>query len=275
MFNATEFHLLRTRCPEELEEFLKCLGIDAPNWTAGDEFQRFADLDDKIATELSRLMKSDSVFGGYIELLHLGDVSFDYAESDNDLLRKIIRHKEKIREGTKTSVEEIDDVIVKPKQDFSRVSCDVPCNLFYKKRGYRERRIRRNIANIIDDLRNKIKEKRTEKIFSIHFTNKINELCNIIKEKGITDEKIDEPDLENKLRDVICEYWQEHRKTDLESIDIYLEVKTRSNGVGDEKIRRNNQQELKKSSPRFSADEIDEALKALEMVNDLICIIYE
>lgn len=100
MFNATEFRQIRTVCPEDLTILLHKLGITLPNWEDGDEFKIYAQLDDRITNQMSHLMKSDSVIGGYMDLLSLGKVPFDYSETDNELLAKVISNRDKILKGT-------------------------------------------------------------------------------------------------------------------------------------------------------------------------------
>lgn len=94
MFTATEFRLIHDTCPRDLTMLLNKLGIAPPNWDTGDEFKNTATLDNKITEKLSLLMKSDSVVGGYMNLLTLGKVSFDYHETDSALLEKVVNHRD-------------------------------------------------------------------------------------------------------------------------------------------------------------------------------------
>ena len=96
LFNATEFRQIRKVCPDDLANLLQQLGIAVPDWNSEDEFKIYARLDDKITDKLSRLMKSDSVIGGYVDLLSLGGVDFSFSETDNALLNKVVSNQDKI-----------------------------------------------------------------------------------------------------------------------------------------------------------------------------------
>ena len=99
MFTATDFRLIRDKCPDDLETLLKKIGVNTPDFENGDEFKIASDLDDKITQKLCRLMKSDSVIGGYMDLLNYGNISYNYSETDNALLGKVIANKSSILKG--------------------------------------------------------------------------------------------------------------------------------------------------------------------------------
>ena len=99
MFNATEFRQIRKVCPDDLANLLQQLGIAVPEWDSEDEFKIYARLDDRITDKLSRLMKTDSVIGGYMELLSLGGVDFSFSETDNALLNKVVSNRDKVISG--------------------------------------------------------------------------------------------------------------------------------------------------------------------------------
>lgn len=99
MFTATEFRVMREKCPTDLSALLGKLNIPVPNWENGDEFRISSDLDDAITGKLSQMMKSDSVIDGYMELLTLGKVAFDYSETDTALLDKAVNHRDVIVRG--------------------------------------------------------------------------------------------------------------------------------------------------------------------------------
>ncbi len=98
MFVAVEFQNMRSRCPSELENLLKKLSISKPDWS-GDEYRIYEKLDNDITKKICALMKSSSVIEGYTNLLKLGGVAYDYSETDNELLRKIIANGDKILRG--------------------------------------------------------------------------------------------------------------------------------------------------------------------------------
>ena len=98
MFVAVEFQNMRSRCPSELEKLLEKLSIRIPDWS-GDEYRIYEKLDNDITKKICALMKSSSVIEGYTNLLKLGGVTYDYSETDNELLRKVIANGDKILRG--------------------------------------------------------------------------------------------------------------------------------------------------------------------------------
>ena len=98
MFVAVEFQNMRSRCPSELETLLKKLSVPKPDWS-GDEYRTYEQLDNDITRKICAAMKSSSVIEGYTNLLKLGGVSYDYSETDNELLDKIISNGDKILRG--------------------------------------------------------------------------------------------------------------------------------------------------------------------------------
>ena len=98
MFVAAEFQSIRRLCPSELETLLKKLSISKPDWS-GDEYRIYEQLDNDITRKICAAMKSSSVIEGYTNLLKIGGVSYDYSETDNELLRKIVANGDKILRG--------------------------------------------------------------------------------------------------------------------------------------------------------------------------------
>ena len=99
MFNANKMQLIRSSCLPDFESFLKKISVSVPNWNNGDEFQIYRELDGEITKKICRLMESSSIIDGYTKLLDLGGVSYNFSETDNELLEKIINNKEKIFQG--------------------------------------------------------------------------------------------------------------------------------------------------------------------------------
>ena len=96
MFNAAEFRLIRTNCLPQMETLLQNLSIAKPNWNMGDEYRLYEQLDEEITRNICRLMKSSSIIDGYSYLLKLGNISYDFSETDKELLGKIVSNKDKI-----------------------------------------------------------------------------------------------------------------------------------------------------------------------------------
>ena len=101
MFVASEFQSMRRICLPELEKLLDELSIPV-DWN-GDEYRIYEKLDAEIEKKICALIKSPSIIEGYTTLLKLGGVSYDFSETDNELLDKIISNGDKIlaaiREG--------------------------------------------------------------------------------------------------------------------------------------------------------------------------------
>lgn len=92
MFTAATFQLIRKQ--PEFDTLLKKLSIKV-DW-AGDEFRVYDRLDAELTKKICGLMKSPTIIDGYMSLLDLGGVAYDYSETDNELLRKIIANGYKI-----------------------------------------------------------------------------------------------------------------------------------------------------------------------------------
>lgn len=96
MFAAGEFQLIRSKCLTELKMLLNQLSIPMPNINDGNEFQIYEELDNDISKAICRMLKSDSIIDGYSKLLKLGNVDYDFSETDDELLRKILNNKDSI-----------------------------------------------------------------------------------------------------------------------------------------------------------------------------------
>ena len=96
MLNASEFQTIRAKCLADFENLLRNLSIAVPDWKNEDEYEIYERLDDEITKKLCRLMKSSSIIDGYIDLLKLGNIKYDFSETDNELLSKIISNRCKI-----------------------------------------------------------------------------------------------------------------------------------------------------------------------------------
>ena len=97
MFTAATFQLIRNNCQTEFDTLLKKLSIKV-DWE-GDEFRVYDRLDEELTKKICGLMKSSTIIDGYMSLLDLGGVAYDYSETDNELLRKIIANGNKILRG--------------------------------------------------------------------------------------------------------------------------------------------------------------------------------
>ena len=96
MFKATDFQLMRRNCPEDLNKLLKLLGIPAPNFDSGNEFDIYGKLDGDIDKVFRSKLNCKSDLDGYAKLLDIGGIKFDSGETRNNMLKKILANREKI-----------------------------------------------------------------------------------------------------------------------------------------------------------------------------------
>ena len=114
MFTAAEFRLIKSKQKKDLEDLLIKLGLsemsiklsNISNDTSNNEFQFYAELDNKITENICANLKSESIIDGYNKLLKVGNINFNYGETDNDLLNKIVVNKQKIIDGNNRIIEE-------------------------------------------------------------------------------------------------------------------------------------------------------------------------
>ena len=98
MFTPTKLQFIRKKSPTDFDALLSRLAIAIDN-TIDDEDKLYEKIDDDLTRKLSALMKSPSVIAGYTTLLKLGGVAYDYSQTDNELLAKIVANKSKIQRG--------------------------------------------------------------------------------------------------------------------------------------------------------------------------------
>ena len=125
MFFAAEMKLIREICLNEYESLLNLLGIPKPNWI-GDEYRIYEQLDAQLTNRICSLMKSESIIDGYIKLLKLGGISFDYSEVDLELLRKILANQTQILNGLEHSKETIIEEVVEDQISSQPISTSQP-----------------------------------------------------------------------------------------------------------------------------------------------------
>lgn len=101
MFTPTELQFIRKKSPTDFDALLSRLAIAIDN-TIDDEDKLYEKIDDDLTRKLSALMKSSSVIAGYTTLLELGGIVYDYSETDNELLAKIVANREKILDAVRT-----------------------------------------------------------------------------------------------------------------------------------------------------------------------------
>ncbi len=99
MFTAAEFRSMRKNCPEKFENLLRKLEIDQPSFETEDEFTIYESLDRKISEQICEILRSEDIISGYVNLLRLGQVDFDFSESEDSLIKKILGAELNIRAG--------------------------------------------------------------------------------------------------------------------------------------------------------------------------------
>lgn len=99
MFTAAEFRSMRKNCPEKFENLLQKLEIDQPSFENEDEFTIYESLDRKISERICEILHSEDIISGYVKLLRLGQVDFDFSESEDSLIKKILGAESNIRSG--------------------------------------------------------------------------------------------------------------------------------------------------------------------------------
>ena len=107
MFTSTELRLIKNNSLSSLENLLKTLSITIPDWNGSDEVQIYDKLDNDITNRVCSLLKSSSIIDGYTMLLKIGELSYGYDETDNELLEKIVRNKEKIIQGVEKNSSQV------------------------------------------------------------------------------------------------------------------------------------------------------------------------
>ena len=242
MLTATEICQLRKRSPAQLDDMIKKLGIAPPQWKDDNECTLAARLDDAVTEELSKLLKSESVISGYINLLTIGKIPFRFNETDNELLSKIVHSKEKIteeirRRANKGKYDIQTKHVAAPRPDFSHVSC----NLWRKESDGRGLKLIRKI------LKSFVAPSVDIAMLGPHI--------------------FADQELIGRIRDMICEYCREHRVTDIDSIDIIIKSCPRPLLPKQEIPIAANTAE---TAPVFDEEEINHVLNTLETVNNVI-----
>ena len=234
MFTAAEFKLIREDCPEKLDSLLENLGIKKPVWNKDDEFKIYADLDDEIIKKLCEKMNSDSIIDGYTKLMTLGDLHFDYSETDNELLATILKEHEQIQERLKEkiiesekisalppSVEPVEFNYSKVKIEFSRADFEIGIPMPEKKLTLKERKI-------------------------LSFPQ----------------------DLATQIKNLICDYLREKEPHNvIEAIEVSVKTK---NGIYPEKSSPRPKNIARHEPPPFTPDKLSDIVKSLNLVEDII-----
>ena len=141
MFTSTELRNLKSKYKEDLVELLNKLDLTDISATltsvieedGKDEFQSYDDyyeLDSKITLKVCDNLKSDSIIDGYTKLLKIGKVTFNYDETDNELLNKIIENKQRIIDGNVDILEQAKLQALMPQSQVEQKSIDKSEEIF-------------------------------------------------------------------------------------------------------------------------------------------------
>ena len=99
MFTAATFQLIRKNSSAEFETLLNRLGIET-DWS-DEEFRVYEKTDGELTEKICDLLKSPTIIDGYMNLLDLGGVTYNYSETDSELLGKIVVNKDKILDAVR------------------------------------------------------------------------------------------------------------------------------------------------------------------------------
>ena len=236
MFTAAEFRQIREHCPEKLDALLDNLNIDKPDWSAAQEFDAYADLDEKIIQALCAKMKSESIIDGYTKLLTLGNIDFNFSETDNELLAKIISNKKILGSSLISKIlaskntKSAPAAPPKTRYDYSGVQTTIARADF--------------TVGIPLNFELRLKERKLLPIPAA---------------------------LKNKIRDMICEYQYNVEKYNIiEAIEISVKIK---NGTYPEIVTLESVQPPQPAAPPFEQEELDDAIKSLELINEVVAAI--
>ena len=135
MFTSTELRNLKSKYKEDLVELLNKLDltdlsaalsnvIEEDGKNDFQSYDDYYDLDNKITSKVCDNLKSDSIIDGYTKLLKIGKVNFNYDETDNELLNKIIENKQRIIDGNNEIIEQTKCQAVMPQPQVEQKSVD-------------------------------------------------------------------------------------------------------------------------------------------------------
>ena len=234
MFTAAEFRLIREGCPEKLYSLLENLKIKKPIWNKDDEFKIYADLDDEIINKLCEKMNSDSIIDGYTKLMTLGDLHFDYSETDNELLATILKEQEKIQDRLKEKIIESEKISALPPEVES---------------------VEFDYSNV------KIEFSRADFEIGIPSHNKKLVLSNRTK--------LQIPqDLSTQIKNLICDYLRIKENYNIvEAVEVSVKTK---NGTYRQKISTSQKNTMQPEPLPFTQNELSEIVTALQLVEEII-----
>ena len=234
MFTAAEYRLIREDCPKKLDSLLENLKIEKPTWNEGEEFEIYAKLDDEIISKLCEKMDSESIIDGYTKLMKLGNLHFDYSETDNELLATILNKREKIQECLQEKIDAYKKISALPpeveprefdyskvKIEFSRADFEIGIPMPEKKLTLKERKI-------------------------LSFPQ----------------------DLATQIKNLICDYLREKEPHNvIEAIEVSVKTK---NGIYSVKSSSRPKNIARPESPPFTPDKLSDVVKSLNLVEDII-----
>lgn len=233
MFTAAEFRLIFENCPEKLDALLSNLKIKKPILNKDDEFKIYAELDDKIINSLCEKMKSESIIDGYTKLMNLGNLHFDYSETDNELLETILAEQKKIQ----TRLEKI----LESEKIFS-----LPPEVELTEFDY---------SNV------EIEFARANFNIGIPMHNKKLVLNNRTKFQV-------SQDLKMQIKNLICDYLRVKENYNvIEAIEVSVKTKT---GTYPEKSPPHQKNTTRPEPPPFTQKELSDVVQSLNLVEDII-----
>ena len=279
MFTSTELRNLKSKYKEDLVELLNKLDLTDISATltsvieedGKDEFQSYDDyyeLDSKITLKVCDNLKSDSIIDGYTKLLKIGKVTFNYDETDNELLNKIIENKQRIIDGNVDILEQAKLQALMPQSQVEQKSIDKSEEIFMSLsllNKYSHFSLKKKFNDFYDFIRPildkfKISKKVEDSIKNLRFTIDLSDNF-LIKGERIKIDSI------NDIEEIIKE--QLSRKNYGEPVSICIEARKLPQTIKTEP------EPVKPTpppvkEPPFTQEELEKVFDLLETINKIV-----
>lgn len=97
-FSAASLRIMIRKDPEEFKKFLKDLNINVnfDDLKGPKEYQIYENIRNKIQDRINKTTNNNNMYGSLSSILQQSGIEFNKAETESNLIRKIISHKEEI-----------------------------------------------------------------------------------------------------------------------------------------------------------------------------------
>lgn len=136
MFTAINFQNIRLKCAGDLDGLLHKLNIK-PDWQSADEYRLYSDLDEKIERAVCEKLQEKTLIRGYTKILDYGEIAYAPSDTYDELIQKIVDHREAILEGHKKKpdkeviqslpAQSANQVVMPPRNDAPMIISGVIC----------------------------------------------------------------------------------------------------------------------------------------------------